>query len=133
MSEAMTPRSNAAQVYVRYWAVALKQLLEWDRDRVNSWMTQYENELSNDCSMLYREYPAHYITPLLVPSSIKGKLEAYDQMVLRSRLEGAIAVHDFSEESLKEYNWDAALDRVTGILAEFGESLENVRREVDDI
>jgi len=118
--------------------LALNKLLGWDRRRVMTWATHYEGALNDDASQLWREYSVFYIAYLLIPDSTKDKLTVRDKLTegdreyLARRLEAAILFLPQCKGILLEnYDWDAVVARVDGVLAEYGENLANVRAQYD--
>lgn len=127
----MNLTNDDAKAYYTSWVRILGEFLGWSETRVLKWSVQFETLLNNQNSLLYREHGPLYVTPLLVPASIKSKLNPYDLMVFRERLAGAIQADDLNCEFTEEYDWKAAKERVDAVLAEYGESLAQVRVEHD--
>ena len=127
----MNLTNDVAKAYYASWVRILEEFLGWTETRVLKWAVQFETLLNNQNSLLYREHSPLYLTPLLVPASVKAKLNPYDLMVFRERLAGAIHADDLSCEFADEYDWKAAKERVDAVLAEYGESLAQVKVEHD--
>jgi len=130
--------------YLEYWLYALAQLLGWSRQRASIWATHYEAALNDEGSflfggqpeegsLLWREHPMFYISFLLIPDSVKDKLTPMDRLNLARRLEGAIFMRGpCNARTMGAYDWNAAIARVDAILSEYGESLDNVRRQYEE-
>ena len=118
---------GAAESYVRYWIIALRHLLGWDEHQAIAWAKQRETDLNDPSSFLFHEYPTYFLTLLLIPERLRNRLSGPELVQLYGRLEGALFLTDYSDESLAKYDWDAAISRIDSILAEHGERLRSVR------
>ena len=118
--------------FLEDWVLALQKLLGWDRKRALTWAEKYELDLNDEMSSLWREHPVFYIGLFLVPASAKDKVNDLDRVTLARRLEAAIRLPDCGAGPLERCNWEAAIARIDAILAEYGESLANVRRQYDE-
>jgi hypothetical protein len=121
--------SGEGKEYVRYWLVALEKLLGWDGPRVMAWAAQYESDLNDEDSLLYRELPTYDVSFLLVPNSVRAKRDDFELKSVASRLENAIWLPVDAKVDPREYDWSAAIARINTVLAEYGESLETVRQQ----
>jgi hypothetical protein len=116
--------------YVKLWYAIFGEFLGWTRAEVIRWAEQYETEIKEDRFPFNHETPVYYVTPVLVPQSIRSKMHGFELIHFENRLESTIKGYG---EPLwakpDEYDWKAAKQRVESILNEYGESLANVAAE----
>jgi hypothetical protein len=117
--------------YFEYWAEVLHQLLGWDRRHVMIWALQFESQINDENSLLFHEEPGFYLATLLVPDSIKERTTRIETIRLAGRLVQSIYLGRADEGSARDYDWEAAKHRLNAILAEYGENLDNVRRQYE--
>ncbi len=98
--------------------------------RAMPWLAHFETNLNEDASQLWRDAPEFYVAFLLIPDSVKGALCLWDRESLARRLEFAITHGGAASEDAVD--WPAAETRLNGVLTEYGESLDSVRRQYDE-
>ena len=114
------------------WTRILREWLEWDPSRIESWFECWEEQLSarDELSVpwLYHDPVLRKIAPLFVPDSIRHRLkrqntdpnEANDFLALLRRIERCVAwAPDYTYCDAPTYDWAAATVRLNEVLSEF--------------
>ena len=129
MNQSLHLTNDTAQMYLDYWLIAFAKLLGWSEDRTIDWARALEADLNDENSLLYRELPSHEASLQLLPAEFRsGQRTQPDPLRLASRLEDAFCMRDYSATALASYDWEAAAARIDSVLAEYGSSLDDVRR-----
>jgi hypothetical protein len=116
-------RVNKAE-YLQAWSRVLAIMLGWSEDRVMQWARLYGRLLDGgDEGLFYHETPIYYVAPLLLPETLKRRLDGLQQIQLCGRIQSAIQQGDSFCDLNPDHDWHAAKERVEKILSAYGERL----------
>jgi hypothetical protein len=105
-------------------------------EQVNKLAHKWEDYLNGlDQGGFYHETPIYYLTPFLIPDSLKDRLDGDQLLKIEQRLEHVINFTDsgscyYGYANDKKFDWNAAKQRVEMVLNEFGETLESIQYPV---
>ena len=120
------------ELYIRWWSIALAELLSWSDAQVSEWIEKRRVHFTTSSSImaLRTQTPAYYIVADLIPEMLRVELgvkttESYVQFTGRVRraIEGNRSLAFYNDAAT---DWVSCRDRVNAVLGEFGYSLPGV-------
>lgn len=125
--ESLDPRAEAdlfKPLYLRAWHNTLGAFLNWPADRIDRWAARWETWLNNETtSFFYHDTALSYVVPLLIPDTLRDRLDVGEFNRLQCRIEHAISLGNSALEMAPAHDWSEAKERVESILREYSESL----------
>jgi hypothetical protein len=115
--------SLKASEYVAVWRNILGGWLHWQDARIQRFIDRYEEDLgaaesSIDSVMFFRESPIKYVSPLLLPPSLRNHPSTQE---IERKIERAVNLeYPYNSDT---HDWDAARRRVEAVLTEYAASL----------
>ena len=123
---------TAKTIYLPTWRRVLLEWLGWDESRYESWITGWQSDLSNECSMFFHEDEWHYILPLLVHDDLATRLAGQRTHHMYNDL--AHLMHEELDRAIRGiprcypiqepgFDWDAAKSRAEEVLHGYGHDI----------
>ncbi len=137
MDEANTDEWREFQATKDWWAVALRELLNWPPSRISDWIKKEEDTCTEEghFGWCLHETPAYWLARLLISPQVKAAAEqkGVRTWILKGRLQCAIE----DNKGIKYYfgpgpDWEACRRRVEAVLAEYGGTLPRTDDEAGE-
>ena len=117
------PFGDVAQLYLKEWAILLKNLLGWPEEKTNTWVQEHHaDDLEGKNWCFERERACYYVVSLLVPEDKKMSLLRFGVDKFINKVEMAIYYQN-NDPLDPDYDWISARRRVNGVLKEIEASL----------
>ncbi len=117
-------------LYLNVWNKILSTFLGWSPDRIDAWAAKWADGLSgmdldppNRWGWFYHETAISYVTRLLIPDELWGRLSTKEKNQLQSDIERAITFGETNIKQRQDYDWGAAKLRVEAVLGRYGSLL----------
>ena len=109
--------------YLESWLRGFPVLLRWSPDQVYTWAKKFENLMAAPNKQFYNCSPTQLMITTLLPQELKKTLSNDERLWLESRLLSALDQEGTLASIRMDFDWQAARQRVRGVLKEYGSDL----------
>ena len=117
-------------LYLNVWHSILSTFLGWSPDRIDAWAAKWADRLNgmdydppNRYGFFYHNTAIYFVTRLMIPDELWGRLNYKEKNQLQSEIEQAITLGDTAIEQRHAHDWGTAKLRVEALLGRYESSL----------
>ena len=110
---------ESLQKYIAVWEKSLRGFAGWSEEQISTWVKARVAKFEGDYTMMVHEPPVYWIADELIPSTLENQIPTREAIELRQQILHVIENGDFGWHDDPDYDWDAARQRIRGLLAEY--------------